>query len=1197
MTDIDVRGLLHGLARIWCGGTALAESLCFAKNMNVKTETWDVFFKTIIDPSSLVWPKSPPPPPNLNFLQELDLRETNAIGSGLIEFVKMINGLKTLRLTSCNEVDKTAKLLDALPIGLEIFEGIGLDCSCIEALYKHCNSLKEVTLNSFRGDAGSALCGWPQSMPNLSINIGLGYVPSGSLWINSSGNSYTPASLCIYNDNNFGVNAMHYLSSCANGLKKLVVHKIYYWQLLIAAPVLTGCGLETLYLFSPSNKHTINSIVMNQKSIGVRRLESFWSTLATSKTLRDLQLSDQLIGGSVSNEVAMIGRFLKSNRSVHHIGFDSSLLALKVEDVKVLRSAFYGNKKIVDMEYLSKARQLSMIEVKEKTQELLTEIQREKAAIKMIFKSHYSKYDRFWRIKPNELKVPHVTRIRVAKREISRIQRESNRIGTLLSEIKNCVQANIRERTIIEAQKSKARLERREGQLQKLAKKKKKFVTNLVKKLNKAKLRGRKRKSAKNQIPRSMYYKSKHTWPDSSQRRRNCNVHSRYNYYNDPYYARYHWWGLYDFYDNDLSDDNEFGVTVDNSETKSAWDSMLSEVDGLLIDETDPWAVLDSLIHQCDSDLSAVVSPEFLAIVHEEASELGIDVVSDLCSILDDGTAVANKLDEIGASTNSSNEMLTAIVDSSLEGQFDLRELESTLDDIPEYNADDFNGGDDFDGIMDADDAVTMYAGAGPRDLDDGGPSFGKHGHAALAGARRRARARVNNRAMVTARKKANCGLRTGYKNLTFAPVKKMFHIDYRIESFWPNHLKESWTEETNLQQVQAMAQSDLFEIPEAPRESICLLTEWTSYHKPYVTDIDVILVSQCSFDRLKNLEAQLACWIGKASIAIYLKPNENQLKAESEILSSIKNTKKNSKTFDVAVTIIKGCMDDEPYPINYLRNAALLEARRQHLRFNSSLDNSAVLLVDIDFRASVDLHEAVHSRSAVTYLMKKRRVVVCAAFESISDNCVRSIPSLYDHVMAGKVEGFHISHFPQGHTPTNFDKFWINSLKCNGGNTDSYWEHSYEIQYEKLFEPYVIMASADVPLYDERFQGYGLNKVVHLASVAVQKDVEFFVLPGVFLIAPTHERSDSFFKRYGKRSDEDETKFNQLLLKGLYYNFMHSLEDGRAKPVVSKNTRLKERLILKEEEDSRRKEEEGKRKFTELNLKKTDQTKLLICY
>jgi hypothetical protein len=211
---------------------------------------------------------------------------------------------------------------------------------------------------------------------------------------------------------------------------------------------------------------------MNQKSIGVRRLESFWSTLATSKTLRDLQLSDQLIGGSVSNEVAMIGRFLKSNRSVHHIGFDSSLLALKVEDVKVLRSAFYGNKKIVDMEYLSKARQLSMIEVKEKTQELLTEIQREKAAIKMIFKSHYSKYDRFWRIKPNELKVPHVTRIRVAKREISRIQRESNRIGTLLSEIKNCVQANIRERTIIEAQKSKARLERREGQLQKLAKKK-----------------------------------------------------------------------------------------------------------------------------------------------------------------------------------------------------------------------------------------------------------------------------------------------------------------------------------------------------------------------------------------------------------------------------------------------------------------------------------------------------------------------------------------------------------------------------------------------------------------------------------------------------------------------------------------------------------------------------------------------------
>ena len=118
-------------------------------------------------------------------------------------------------------------------------------------------------------------------------------------------------------------------------------------------------------MYSPSTSSTksISSIVLDQNLIGISSLESLWLTLATSKTLRDLQLPDQLIGGYNSDEVAMIGRFLKSNRSVRRIGFDSSLLILKVEDAKVLRSAFYGNKKVIDLKYLSKTRQLTMSEV------------------------------------------------------------------------------------------------------------------------------------------------------------------------------------------------------------------------------------------------------------------------------------------------------------------------------------------------------------------------------------------------------------------------------------------------------------------------------------------------------------------------------------------------------------------------------------------------------------------------------------------------------------------------------------------------------------------------------------------------------------------------------------------------------------------------------------------------------------------
>ena len=137
--------------------------------------------------------------------------------------------------------------------------------------------------------------------------------------------------------------------------------------------------------------------------------------------------------------------------------------------------------------------------------------------------------------------------------------------------------------------------------------------------------------------------------------------------------------------------------------------------------------------------------------------------------------------------------------------------------------------------------------------------------------------------------------------------------------------------------------------------------------------------------------------------------------------------------TFDVAVTIVEGCMDDEPYRINYLRNVALLETRRQHLRFNSSLDKLAVLLVDVDYRSSNNLYDTVHSGSAVESILKQRRVIVCPAFESTNDNHAPTVTSLRVLVEARQAEGFHISHYPQGHTPTQFDKFWKKSLECDG--------------------------------------------------------------------------------------------------------------------------------------------------------------------
>ena len=923
-----------------------------ANNSYIPTKTWDVFFRAFADPSTLSsWPQNPPPPPNLSFLQELDIRGTKAVGPGLVQIAKKLTGLRSLKLSPGGSIqvsDVLSTLLSAnAPLETFSFAGNGSseDTPIIEVLFQYYRTLKEITLIRFRGDARPLLSNWPQPMPNLSLDIGNGYISTSQPHAQSSSYSswsgYSPGTIILRNTDNFSLKALEILANSAVGLKQLVVYDTFYWQLVGATYTLAECGLETLHIHPPKHQPTDKrSIIANMNSVGFEKINAFWKTLAKSKTLRDLRCPDQLMGGSNSYEVAMVGNFLKVNRSVQSIEFDHNLLILKVEDVKILRSAFYGNKKVVKMEYLSKAKQATLQAFKATTKSLLRDVAFYKSEIKKLFKRAYSKYNRNWRDGPNRAKLPWIEKICVAKRKIGKMNRDQAKIASLLNEIMTCIHNNKLLRANIEDQKAAERLERREGQLKQLAIKKRKIVTNLVTKLRKAKMRGRQKKSAKMQVPRSTYYKSSHIWPSNNRRRGRRRNHSFYDHDNDPYYARTYCWGWgYDDSGND-------------SGAEEDCDWLESAMQETSIESEDPWANLDSLVQELDNNYSSAIDAEHLAYVHQECSELGIDVVEAVSKTLDDGAAVADKLDEIGTSMNVPNDMLTAVVDSSLGEPFDLAAIDSTLPDIAEYETG--TDGNDRDDIMDADDAVGMYAGAGPRDLDDGGPYFGGSSNAALAGARRRARTRKNRRSMSRIREKANRRLQAGYQNLSIAEASPALEI-CKKESVWPDNIVSSWIEEARMQQIKAMAESDLFDIPEVSSKAHSLLVEWaysSCNQQQSIANIEVILVTQCSIDRLPNLQAQLASWTGKASIAVYLKPTENKLDAIDDILSTIKEAKTiaGNKNFDVAVTLVEGCMEEELYPINCLRNIALLEARRQHLRFSTSLDKSATFLGKFEF-------------------------------------------------------------------------------------------------------------------------------------------------------------------------------------------------------------------------------------------------------
>jgi hypothetical protein len=1145
LTNNDMNGLLRGLARIWCGGMALAEVIRMANNPNVSTENWDVFFRTFVDPSTLSsWPQQPPPPANLSFLQELDVRDTNAVGPGLVEIAGRLTGLRCLKLSSKNRTKASASdVLLALLMAnapLEKCQFEGRDSGIVEALFRHHRTLKEIKMVGFIGDGRPLLCDWPEPVPNLTLDIGKRYVPESSSWSHPSGSGYSPGTILLSNSNNFTFSAIEALANSATGLKKLVIWDICYWYLAVASFSLANCGLEILHIYPP--EHHSNDMPGKTRSI-----ETFWETLARSKTLRDLQCSGQLL----SNEVAMVGRFLKKNRSIQRIGFDHKHLILNVEDVKVLRSAFFGNKKVIEMEYLVKAREATLKRFALRNHELIRQVMYYKSEIKQIFRRAYSKYNRNWRAGPNRDKLPWVDKIRVAKREIGRLEREQAKIVSLLHEIMSSIANNRRTQGMIEDQKANERIERRGAQLTQLAAKKKKVATDLVTKLRKAKLRGRQKKSAKMQVHRPAYYKSKNIWP-SNVPFNNHRIHSFYDFYNDPYQTRYY-----------IGFEDDSSCESDNANFDSDW--LESAFCQTSVENMDPWANVDSLIHELDRNYDCAIDRDYLGDIHQECSELGIDVLEAILQTLDLAASLACKLDEIGSSMNVSSDVLNSVVDSNLEEQFDLSAIESTLPDVDGYTT------DAMDDVMDADDAVGMYAGAGPRDLDDGGPSFGGAGNSALAGARRRARARKNRRSMSRVREKINRRLKYGYENLSISETVPALKI-CQEESLWPEDIVSSWMEEARMRQIRAVAESDLFDLPNVSSRSSSLLTEWsvlTNKLQPS-TNIEVVLVTQCSVDRLANLQAQLARWSGKASIAIYLKSTENKTDAIDRIFSTVKKARAivGDNRFDVVVTLVEGCMEEEPYPINYLRNVALLEAQRQHLRFHASLEKSACLLVDADFRPSSNLHKTLHSTRAENAILKEGKIVICPAFECTTNTCPSSTPNLEALVGIGQAEGFHQSHFPQGHGPTNFDTFWEKSLYClnctDGKTSDCIWNEAYSVRHEELFEPYVVMASRNVPLYDERFQGYGLNKVSHLASVARQER-EFLVLPGVFLVAPAHERSEAWGQIYGNSTKSDDNKkFNQLVLKGLYYNFMKGLESGR-EPVVSDSTHSKQQLLQKE--------------------------------
>nr|AIA95783.1 CAZy families GT49/GT8 protein [uncultured bacterium] len=101
----------------------------------------------------------------------------------------------------------------------------------------------------------------------------------------------------------------------------------------------------------------------------------------------------------------------------------------------------------------------------------------------------------------------------------------------------------------------------------------------------------------------------------------------------------------------------------------------------------------------------------------------------------------------------------------------------------------------------------------------------------------------------------------------------------------------------------------------------------------------------------------------------------------------------------------------------------------------------------------------------------------------------------------------------------------------------------AYAIAPSQGYEPYFLILRSRVPWYDERFRGYGRDKIVHVAHV-IAEGTRFFALPEGFAVHVPHPRTVTF------KATKDLGQWDKL--KTLYMNVLKELKRGTFVPMTT---------------------------------------------
>eukprot|EP00890_Picochlorum_soloecismus_P000629 jgi/Picsp_1/1567/NSC_05045-R1_glycosyltransferase-like 1b len=298
----------------------------------------------------------------------------------------------------------------------------------------------------------------------------------------------------------------------------------------------------------------------------------------------------------------------------------------------------------------------------------------------------------------------------------------------------------------------------------------------------------------------------------------------------------------------------------------------------------------------------------------------------------------------------------------------------------------------------------------------------------------------------------------------------------------------------------------------------------------------DVTLCTQLDESRLKMLFGQCRSWGGPMSTVVYLATGAlGSVDAYNAIVRMKKKIEYVYETvarhgwcdLDVVLQVEHDQPNSWSYPYNANRNQAIARAKTR-----------LVLLLDVDFLPSKSLRESLLRKDVWSDLLhatqERREVLVLPAFEtrqSIRD--VRKGCAVARSAASGSKENLHemfkngdvvrfAPFFERGHGATNYsrwfsladaeDEKFASSLDLDYNSSCS--ACGYEIEPEVGYEPFILMSRMHVPWFDERFRGYGWDKILHIYHLA-KAGFKFVAHPSAWVVHRPHEPSAAYKKTF----------------------------------------------------------------------------------